>query len=309
MAKPWRVTEQVENEIRQAFEAAIKHADVADGKFSFTAAVGASDKRRAELRFSPLAWTKMLSLVDQFDCEVGWDGTVQDLGNNRYLVDDIIVFPQTVTGATVDTDQAEYEKWLAKLPQDTFERRRFNGHSHVRMGVTPSGTDESNRRENVKQLKETTPNPFWIFMIINKFNAYECRIYDYRDNVIFEKADIDVTIDSPNGNLTDFIKNAKEIVKQKTYTTTYSGNSSATTTYGGNSSAAKTTAQSLPAPKTEPEKEKKAEEKKDKVVEIPKEKKADKPSWRPQPSIWGDLDDDDGYVYGYGGWRGYGSYC
>lgn len=285
MSRPWKMSSEIEETIRSAFETALKYADVADGKFNFSTTIAAKNKdKRAELRFTPLAWSKMVMLVDQFDCEVGWDGTVQDLGDNRYLVDDIIVFPQTVTGATVDTDQAEYEKWLAKLPDDTFNRRRFNGHSHVRMGVTPSPTDEKNRRDNVAQLKDTTPNPFWIFMIMNKYSSYECRIYDYRDNLVFDKSDIDVMVDDPNGDLNEFIKNAKGIVKTKAYGST-----------AGTQPQKPVTPVTTPATQyktTQPEKPVQAQQ-------LPAPKPAAQPSWRPQPSYWGDYPDDDDYGYSH----------
>ena len=60
---------------------------------------------------------------------------------DTYLISDILVYPQEVTGSTVTTDQNEYEMWLMKQEDDVFNNIRMQGHSHVNMSTSPSSVD------------------------------------------------------------------------------------------------------------------------------------------------------------------------
>ena len=70
-------------------------------------------------------------------------------------------------------------------------------------------------------------NDFYIFMIWNKSFASTNKIYDLKKNVMFEDKDITVKIIGQNEGLDEFIKNAKDMVKPKSYA--YGGQSG----YGG----------------------------------------------------------------------------
>lgn len=169
--------------------------------------------RRASLVFSKGAYIKMCALVATTDKEVAWHGVAERGEDDIYIVKDIIVYPQEVTAATIDRDRKEYEKWLAKLDDDTFNNLRFQGHSHVNMGTSPSGTDLEHQREILDQLFD---EDFYIFFIMNKSMSMYAKIFDLKKNVVFEKEDIDVCIGGMK--LGAFVKEAGGLVKTKTYT-------------------------------------------------------------------------------------------
>ena len=57
------------------------------------------------------AYLQINLLVNQSSNELAWHGVVEKI-NNDYLISRILVYPQTVTGTTVDADEEEYAKWL-----------------------------------------------------------------------------------------------------------------------------------------------------------------------------------------------------
>ena len=147
------------------------------------------ENARTRLAFTAIAWNKINYLVHHFDSEVGWYGTVTKGAFGGYLVEDILVYPQTVTGGTVTTDEMELDKWYGSLDDNTFNRKRFHGHSHVNFQPMPSSTDMKDREGKLADLPE---DDFFIFMIINKKGEFTCDIYDLEDNVHYETEDIDV---------------------------------------------------------------------------------------------------------------------
>lgn len=176
-----------------------------------------SPNRKAELHFRESAWLKMKSLVDSFESEVAWHGVAyrdEDMTKDAYYITDILCYPQEVSGAKVDTDQAEYQEWMFELPDEAFNNLKMQGHSHVNMSVIPSGTDETNQKEILESLND---DDFYIFMIWNKKNDRNIKIYDLKKNILFEPADISLVIDKEFG-IEDFIEDAKKMVKKKVYT-------------------------------------------------------------------------------------------
>lgn len=149
------------------------------------------------------AYCKMLLYVRDTKTEIGWHGTVKRTEDGKaYWITDVMVYPQTVTGATVNTDQVEYEKWLETLSDDTFNHLRFQGHSHVNMSVTPSGVDEQYYDNMIQPLPS---NDYYIFLIMNKSGETTWRIYDLKNNCIYENADIDVIVLSSGENKIDLL--------------------------------------------------------------------------------------------------------
>lgn len=159
------------------------------------------------LNFTPLAWLKMWSLVDSENGEIGWHGVVERDGLD-FTVQDILMYPQYVTGVTVQTDDVEYGNWLMKdITEDQLNHLRFHGHSHVNMGTTPSGVDTTWYNEILQTLNN---EDFYIFMIINKRREIFVEIYDLKNNKIYEKSD--VIIDVPlmgTLNLSEWIMSEK----------------------------------------------------------------------------------------------------
>jgi len=209
-------TDDIASAVEQ-FKQALESAKLADGKFSFTTTIGKADDK-AMVIFAPLAWLKMQALISGFTSEVGWYCTARRSENeddDTYFIDDILVYPQSVTGAYVDFDEAEVSEWIfANREDDRVFNIRAHGHSHVNMATTPSGTDKAHYK---KILEGLTPDGFFIFMIWNKSGSSYCEIYDMKKNILFEDGDISMGIDGVE-NIGDFLADAKTRVKTKTYT-------------------------------------------------------------------------------------------
>lgn len=177
------------------------------------------DDRKSHLVFSPEAYIKTKALVEYFTTEVQWHGIVERIkDSSNFRVHDIMIFPQTVTSATVDADQEEYEKWLDGLSCDEFNALRLHGHSHNIMGVTPSSTDREYRKKLISSMGTPSSDDdlFYIFMIFNNKGEWSAEIYDIKNNALFTSADNEIIVEVPmaNDTLTDFLEEAHNLVKR-----------------------------------------------------------------------------------------------
>lgn len=164
------------------------------------------------IHFTEEAWQQMTSLIDEFSSEVGWYGVVNRLSDNQFEITKILVYPQTVTGVTVDTDQGEYSLWYAQQDDEDFKGMRMQAHSHVNMGVSPSSTDIDDQESMIKsRLLNPIEDDYFIFMIWNKRKEYYAKIVDFGKNAVYEKDDIQVTYDGFSCD--KFIEEARKVVK------------------------------------------------------------------------------------------------
>ena len=222
------------NETEQAalvkeFADKLASARLSDGKITFTYSFDekVEEKNKVKLCFTAKAWLKIQSLVGGFSTEVGWHGTCEKVPGG-YLVTDIIVYPQTVTGATVNTDENEYSEWKKNLSDEQDAKLRFHGHSHVSMAVNPSAVDTDHRN----QVLATIPKDgFYVFVIANKSGDMSVKIYDMADNRIYDKEDVEIgVLLDDNTTAAAFIEASKELVRNKVYTTTTTDKKSQTVT-------------------------------------------------------------------------------
>lgn len=221
MSKIITLAPDILEQCTKEFYEALKAGKFPDGKVNFTKELGTVD-RKATVFFDEMAWQKMQLLIREFDKEVAWHG-IAKRGEEKdtYLISDILVYPQEVTGATVTTDQEEYQMWLMQKDDDVFNNIRMQGHSHVNMGVTPSAVD-LNLYESI--LDQLDSDMFYIFMIWNKRGDKTVKIYDLRENILFETADVTVSVCEEENGLTSFLKAAKDLVVSKPVTYNYGYN-------------------------------------------------------------------------------------
>ena len=254
MAKLIKLTQDVIEEIKKEFDTYIREK-ISDGRISFQKNITAV-QRKATVYFTELAYRKFQALVDGFSNEVAWHGLAyrgKDESKDEYYITDILVYPQEVTGATVTTDQKKYQDWLMSQDDDTFNNVRMQGHSHVNMGVSPSGVDENLYESILAQLDDKM---FYIFQIWNKKGDKTCKIYDLAKNIMFDTTDCEIKIittvpadvkiegatDEEQSAMLEALKNlrykklceqfvaeAKKLVTTRTFTTP----SSPKTYYGG----------------------------------------------------------------------------
>ena len=138
------------------------------------------------------AYVKMRMLVDQMSTEVGWYGTVTKCPGlqETYVIEDILVYPQKVTGATCEQDETKMFDFEMSLTTEQVNTKRFQGHSHVNMGVTPSGVDEQFYQDLLTQV-----NDYFIICITNKKNDYTVRFYDVANNILYTDLELKVLLD------------------------------------------------------------------------------------------------------------------
>lgn len=130
---------------------------------------------------SPEAYKHMLVYVETARKEVGWLGTVTRLDNGDFFIEETFLLEQEVTATETELSSEGQGKLVEELlgkngdrGLDQVNRLRFWGHSHVRMGTSPSGTDESTMRRF-----EGEGLPWYVRGIFNKLGRIEFTLYFY----------------------------------------------------------------------------------------------------------------------------------
>lgn len=134
-------------------------------------------KKYPEVIFTPKSLAVMKYIVDNVSDEVGWLGVVESYPNNKFLVTDIYIPNQGVHGTTCelmpDGLSILAEHLMATGKEDDVSKIRLWGHSHVNMGVTPSGQDLN----DAIRLANDCGN-FFIRVICNKSGLMSVAFYD-----------------------------------------------------------------------------------------------------------------------------------
>ena len=166
------------------------------------------------------AYTKMRMLVDKTTTEIGWYGIVNKVPGltGVYVIEDIIVYPQKVTGATCEQLDNKMFEFEMSLTTDQVNHKRFHGHSHVNMGTTPSGVDEQFYHDILTQVTD-----FFIITVTNKRNEYTTRFYDMEHNILFTDVPISV-IDDEGLELDLWYEESKKQLEEPTVVNRYYGN-------------------------------------------------------------------------------------
>lgn len=200
-----KITKEFKKELLKDFT---KYLDTLEAgkKIEYTYKEDNFQTEKPKVILSQKAYIKIKTLVSKATGEVGWNGSVTRNGN-EFIVEDIFVYPQTVTPATVTCDEIETATWLMSLPTEIFNKLRFQAHSHVNMGISPSGVDTTMYSKYLQNLGE---DDFYIFMIFNKKDEYYIEINDNKTNTIYYKNDIIVEIEGT----TDYWESVKDNIKE-----------------------------------------------------------------------------------------------
>lgn len=210
MPTPIRITDNLKKEAKAEFAALLDDLKMSGGEISYSKSFKYKDAS-AILWMSPAAYSKTIALVNLFSDEVAWHGTVTRKSANEFIIEDIFVYPQEVTGATVSTDQDGYTEWLYEFDDEIFNKIRMQGHSHVNMGVSPSGVDTGHREKILDQLED---DMFYIFMVWNKRLDIHTLIYDMANNILYDDKDITVKL-LGDDSLDAFLADAENKVQKK----------------------------------------------------------------------------------------------
>lgn len=150
---------------------------------------------KPEIRITKRAHVYLSAMVDKHTTEVGWLGAVERDGDTFTITDIFYPKHQMAHGTTCEISPAG----IAELMQNMYAENRehlvdkikFWGHSHVNMGCSPSGQDETQGLEMASDSGD-----FYIRGIHNKKGEFHITFYDMERGLKFIDCDLSV-IQSP----------------------------------------------------------------------------------------------------------------
>lgn len=184
----------------------------------------------ANILITPSSWMKMQTLIMGYDKEVGWYGTVDKLTEKgsdipTYRITDILVYPQYSNGAYVEDaidspyaeDKAEMVKWLDDLSDEQYNKRRFQGHSHVNMSAYYSSTDKDFCRRFAATVSgDNVENPYVITVVMNKKQESLWWICDFEEGKEYTNGEINYMIEVEEGVTQGiYYENTKNLIKDR----------------------------------------------------------------------------------------------
>ena len=182
-----------------------------------------------EIYFTREAWVKQCHLVKKCSKEVGWFALVDYCeDDNSFTITELVIPNQEVTAAETDIgkeDLADAAMELIEQGKDTSKMYAWF-HSHVNMGVSPSGQDEFQVEEFLEDLADQPEVPAFIRGIQNKAGDLKLDVYYIQHGVAYQNLDFYVIHDDDPQWLVDIENTIKDKVQEKTFHNTY-------TQYGG----------------------------------------------------------------------------
>ena len=131
------------------------------------------------------ALQKMFVYTDECADEVGWLGTAYREGNEIHITDTFL-FEQEVHATTTEITPEGLEKFGTELLTqengvEVWNNLKMWGHSHVNMGITPSGQDD-------KQMVEFSQigHDWFIRLICNKKGDLGIDVFDYEEGIVYK---------------------------------------------------------------------------------------------------------------------------
>jgi hypothetical protein len=132
----------------------------------------------------PQALHKMFQYVDGCADEIGWLGTAYRDGK-EITINDVYLFEQEVHATTTEITPEGLSNFAMELMNqpdgvDIWNNMKVWGHSHVNMGITPSGQDDLQM-----QTFQEGGHDWFIRLIANKKGELKVDLYDYTTGVIY----------------------------------------------------------------------------------------------------------------------------
>lgn len=147
---------------------------------------------------------KIKAYVEGTDIEVAWILMVEETGvypKLTYTIYDTALLEQTRSSTSADMTEEGMQNYMKKLIKDGKEedinKIRGWGHSHVNMGVTPSGTDDATYEEYYKST------PFFIRLIANKRGEIGIDVINRENEIKFNNVQWNVVYEDECQKLED----------------------------------------------------------------------------------------------------------
>jgi len=135
-------------------------------------------ERMPRVLVTPEVYKHICLYVEIASKEVGWMGTVSRTASGDFLIEETFLLEQEVHATETELAAEAIGKLTLSLIDsgedgiDRANKLRFWGHSHVRMGTSPSSTDERTMERFGRE-----GNPWYIRGIFNKHGRAEFTIY------------------------------------------------------------------------------------------------------------------------------------
>jgi len=196
--KALHVSDSFKADALEQFKTLLANYKPTDGALNFKIdPIQQQDAQKMSVQMTSTAYLKMIALIQECSIEIAWHGLVERKDDHTFLITDILCYPQEVTSSTVDAKEKEYMEWLMALDDDTVNKLHYQGHSHVNMGVSPSGRDTDNWQKLFQMCQ--SPEDFYIVCIANKSGATTWRVYDNKTGFFYEDKDVVFKVITPEG--------------------------------------------------------------------------------------------------------------
>jgi hypothetical protein len=153
-----------------------------------------------QILISSDAIIKMQLFIENCSEEVGWLGTAY-LRDGVYYIEDVFLFEQEVHATTTEITPEGLSDFAMELLQqpdgvEIWNNMKVWGHSHVNMGVTPSGQDDA----QMVTFKEGG-HDWFIRLIANKKGDLKIDLYEYTNGLIYLDLPWEVVINENEDNI------------------------------------------------------------------------------------------------------------
>ena len=130
------------------------------------------------------AFDDMLCIARATDAEVAWFAQVRDEGDGVFVIDNVYLPKQQSSASTVEIEPEHLmefaEEYIEQQGPEAYNRLRCWGHSHAKMGVTPSYQDQKTVDELCAAIKSV-----FIAIRVNHAGAFAVDVA-YPSGITFE---------------------------------------------------------------------------------------------------------------------------
>ena len=127
-------------------------------------------------------------IVQSQEKEVAWMGLVDKISETEYLIYKIYIPEQEVTASTAEIEDSGISKLVMQIMDEGEDpgKLRYHGHSHVRMGVSPSSTDQDHMSDYLEHAD------WFIREIRNKKGDQKLDLFDKEHGVAYQCIDSEI---------------------------------------------------------------------------------------------------------------------
>ena len=128
----------------------------------------------------------LVSFIQMKTVEIMLLGVIEQI-EDEYTITELLIPPMdSNSGAFVTTDDEKFGPWLYNLPREKRSKLRMHLHTHPKMAVNPSGTDEQMIRDKVENISD-----FYIRIIANEKLNFRVDFFDLKHGILYENTGLE----------------------------------------------------------------------------------------------------------------------